>query len=328
MYYSLNSKRDIGKKGLLVSLSSPVVLMVFNRPEKTKRVLDEVVRARPSKLYVVADGPRLGNYSDAELVASTRGIISRQTSELDVVEIYAPENLGLRKRFLSGLDAVFAIEERAIIVEDDCVPSQSFFQFVDEVLQKRVNPKLGIISGSNFAPYKSSTHNYHLSRSPYIWGWGTWADVWQRFREDEPRESWTNEEIQAVLKTFSIRGQAKEFESMMRMAHQLNTWDISFAVWLRQRGLLTAVPSRNLVQNIGFGEGATHTIFENFDVNVPAEELDFPLRHPASLEPDIAREKIMWFTKRTRWLTFPLLHPFDFLGRVIRYLRKKSDRVD
>lgn len=310
-----------------MGLRTPVAFMVFNRPEKTKRVLEEIVRARPAKLYVIADGARAGNPNDAELVARTRGIIGQQTSGLDVVEIYAADNLGLRERFLTGLDAVFAVEEQAIIVEDDCLPSQSFFRFVDDLLQDPVNPHLGIVSGSNFAPYKSKTHNYHLSSSPYIWGWGTWADVWQRFREDDSKEAWTSEEIKAVLKGFSTKGQAKEFESMMREAHKLNTWDISFAVWLRQQGLLTAVPARNLVQNIGFGEGATHTRFENFDVDVPAEEFDFPLRHPASREPDIRREKIMWITKRSRWFTFPLLHPVDFLGRVVRYLRIRPDQL-
>ena len=307
-----------------MTLSSPVAFMVFNRPEKTRRVLEEIIRSNPPKIYVIADGARASHPNDAELVERTRSIISKLTSGLNVVKIFASENLGLRDRFLTGLDEVFAREQRAIILEDDCLPSQSFFKFVDEMLQNTDRDKLGIVSGSNFAPYKSRDRNYHFSTSPYIWGWGTQADVWHRFRADEQREQWTNPEIEEVMKTFSTKGQAKEFESMMRSAHKLNTWDISFAVWLRQQGLLAAVPARNLVQNIGFGEGATHTFFENFDVNLSAEELDFPLRHPPTIEPDKMRERLMWFTRRSRWLTFPILHPFDFMGRVFRYLKTRT----
>lgn len=303
----------------------PVVLVVFNRPEKTRLVLEKILQVEPTKLYVVADGPRADHPEDAALVSQTRSLIDRASNRADVVRIYEDANLGLRQRFLTGLDRVFSIESSAIVVEDDCLPSESFFRFTGELLSRYSSSQLGVVAGSNFGPYKARRFSYHLSRSPYIWGWATWADVWQRFRAAEEREAWSKEEYEAVQKTFSTRGQAKEFESMMRIAHKLNTWDVSFAVWLRQQGLLTAVPARNLVQNIGFGEGATHTIFENFDVNLPAEELEFPLLHPSSLEPDIEREKLMWFRIRSRWLTFPLLHPVDFLGRVIRYLKNKTN---
>ena len=301
-----------------------VVLVIFNRPEKTRLVLERILQAQPTKLYVVADGPRADNPEDQALVAQTRSWIDAASNQVEVIRIYADANLGLRQRFLTGLDEVFSFESSAIVVEDDCLPSESFFRFASELLSRYSRTQLGVVAGSNFGPYKARRSSYHLSRSPYIWGWATWADVWQRFRAEEEREAWKHEEYEAVLKTFSTRGQAKDFESMMRAAHKLNTWDISFAVWLRQHGLLTAVPARNLVQNIGFGDGATHTIFENFDVNLPAEELDFPLLHPTSLEPDIAREKRMWFRKRSRWVTFPLFHPLDFLGRLIRYLKNTT----
>jgi hypothetical protein len=304
-----------------MSLNTAVALMVFNRPEKTSRVLAEIMSARPLRLYVVADGARDGNAMDEDLVWQTREVIERQAHGLEVTQIYSNSNLGLRERFLTGLDQVFVNEERLIVLEDDCLPSQSFFRFVDDSLRNPICSRLGVISGSNFAPYSPKKASYHLSTSPYIWGWGTWASVWREFRSNEQRESWSEEEIQSVIKGFSVKGQAKEFESLMQNAHKLNTWDVSFAVWLRQNQLLTAVPARNLIQNIGFGVGATHTLFENFDVDLPAEELDFPLLHPSSADVDIRREKIMWLKKQSRWVTFPFMHPIDFAARVFRFLK-------
>lgn len=309
-----------------MSLKTAVALMVFNRPEKTARVLREIVAAKPLRLYVVADGARDENELDEALVRQTREVVEAQTQGLKVTHIYSNSNLGLRERFLTGLDQVFDNEERLVIVEDDCLPSQSFFSFVEELLTNPITSRLGVISGSNFAPYSPRKSSYHFSSSPYIWGWGTWASVWRNFRSGEQKESWSEEEIQSVLKGFSVKGQAKEFESMMRTAHKLNTWDVSFAVWLRQNQFLAAVPARNLVQNIGFGAGATHTLFENFDVDLPAEELDFPLSHPSSTDVDARREKIMWFTKQSRWVTFPFRHPLDFVTRIIRFIKLSKDR--
>ena len=303
-----------------------IVLMLFNRPEKTKVVLDQILKAQPRKLYVVADGPRVGHPEDLNLVAKTRSLIDSAPEGMEIIRLYADANLGLRTRILTGLDEVFFNEEQAIIIEDDCRPSVSFFHFASELLTRYGNSSVGVVAGSNFGPYHGRQASYHFSRSPYIWGWATWSEVWKRFRADEQRESWTDEEVRNIMQGFSVKREAKEFQALMKNAQRLNTWDVSFAVWLRQQSLVSAVPARNLIQNIGFGEGATHTIFENFDVNLPAEELAFPLRHPSSLEPDLRREKIMWLRKQARWLSFPLLHPVDFSGRIIRYLRHRPEQ--
>lgn len=301
----------------------PVVLVVFNRPEKTRLVLEKIVEANPPILFVIADGPRATHEKDFPLVTETRQIVEEMTSKLKVVKIYSNTNLGLRNRFMTGLDEVFSSVSDAIILEDDCLPSASFFRFSQEVLRKYSHSKVALASGSNHAPKYRDPNGYFFSSAPYIWGWATWASTWKEFRASEQKESWTEEEIAAIRMGFHVRGQAREFESQMRKASQLNTWDISFAVWVRQNQLLTAVPNQNLVRNIGFGEGATHTIFENFDVDVPAAEVIFPLKPPELMENDVRREKIMWWTKRSRWLTFPARHPIEFLRRIILFLRRR-----
>jgi hypothetical protein len=133
-------------------------------------------------------------------------------------------------------------------------------------------------------------------------------------------EQWTDSEITEVGLTFSSSSQKREFVGLMKLAHKLNTWDVSLAVWIRQHRLLTAIPRLNLVENIGFGQDATHTKFESFDVSPPAQDFSGPIIHPEVIAADLHRERIMWRVKSVRWITYPLVHPLEFVRRSFRYL--------
>lgn len=307
-------------------MKSPVVFFIFRRPIHTSRVFEAIRQARPAEMLVVADGPRDGVAGEVDLVLETRRIVENVDWTCDVEYFYAETNLGLRQRILTGLDYAFDKYERAIILEDDCVPSRDFFTFGSKILDRYSDsPEIAIVSGSNFAPYRSRL-SFHFSSAPYIWGWGTWRRVWKAFRADEQKESWSQDEIEAVMSTFSSKSQARDFRSLMEKAQNLNTWDVSFAVWIRLNKLLSVVPKRNLVENIGFGAEATHTLFEAFDVQVPLQRLPGELIAPKNLSGDSRRERRMWMRKRLRWLTFPLAHPLDFFGRFVRYFAQQFSK--
>jgi hypothetical protein len=179
---------------------------------------------------------------------------------------------------------------------------------------------VALISGSNFAPYKRGEPDYFFSHSTFIWGWATWASRWQAFRSSPQVENWTASEIKEIRSTFSSWSHRREFVGLMKAAHKLNTWDVSLAVWVRQKSLLTVVPRLNLVENIGFGHDATHTKFEAFDVVPESAEFSDWLHHPRGLEVDSRREKRMWRVKLIRWIQYPIFHPFEFLSRSLRFL--------
>jgi hypothetical protein len=303
---------------------TPVVFFVFRRPDLTAIVFEAIRTYRPEKLILVADGARTSKAGEMELVTRTRQIVEQVDWPCEVFRNFANTNLGLRERILSGLDFAFQHVDRAIILEDDCLPSGDFFQFMDEMLEGfEEEDKVGLISGSNFAPYKSE-FDLHFSRSPYIWGWATWRKTWIAFRESPQVESWSPVEFSSIEKTFSSKAQAKSFIQMMSEASLLNTWDISLAVWFRLEGMLAVVPRSNLVKNLGFGQDATHTKFEAFDVDVPVGQLTWPLSIPRVIEPDNSRERIMWRQKQLRWLWYPIRHPYDFTKRVFRYLANRN----
>jgi hypothetical protein len=306
-------------------LNSPIAFFIFRRPEPTARVFEQIRRHKPSRLFLIADGQH-EDKQESDLISQTRALVEKIDWPCEVTRIYSDTNLGLRQRILSGLDEVFARVDRAIILEDDCLPNSSFFKFCEEMLARYENVKtVALVSGSNFAPYKSGEPDYFFSHSTFIWGWATWASRWQAFRSSPQVESWTTAEINEIGSTFSSWSHKREFVRLMKVAHKLNTWDVSLAVWVRQKRLLTVVPRLNLVQNIGFGNDATHTKFEAFDVVPKSAEFNVSLHHPRVLEIDPRREKRMWKVKLIRWIQYPIFHPFEFFRRSLRFLSSRKE---
>src|SRR5947207_2486082 len=113
-------------------LNTPVAIIIFRRPEFTERVLQAVARIRPSKLLVVADGPRPDCAGEAEACAAARAVVDRFDWDCEVLKNYSETNLGCGRRPATGIDWVFENVEEAIILEDDCVPDSSFFFFCQE----------------------------------------------------------------------------------------------------------------------------------------------------------------------------------------------------
>lgn len=303
-------------------MDTPIAIFIFRRPEPTAKVFEQIRLRKPSQLFLIADGPREGNALDLQLTSAARAVVEKIDWPCEVTRIYSDTNLGLRQRILTGLDEVFKRADRAIILEDDCLPNHSFFEFCSTLLNKYSKTKrIGIVSGSNIAPFKSERSDYFFSHTTFIWGWATWADRWSDFRNSPQTEQWTEPEVEQISSTFFNRSQKREFVRLMKEAHRLNTWDVSLAVWIRQKKLLTVIPRLNLVENIGFGKDATHTVFEAFDVVPSVEDFPGPLRHPLAIEVDSKREKRMWRVKSKRWITFPISHPIEFFRRSIRYVQ-------
>lgn len=304
-------------------LNIPVVFFIFRRPEKTQEVFNAIRLARPKVLFIIADGPNAENNKDLDLSVRTREVVKEIDWPCDVRRLYSETNLGLRQRIMTGLDAVFAEVDSAIILEDDCLPNSSFFTYCSELLEEyKDNEAVGVISGFNFSPFRDREADYYFSRSPSIWGWATWSNTWKKFRQSPQVESWSKSDFQSLKSTFPSRFQRSEFFWLMQIADTLNTWDVSFFVWFRQSRLLATIPRANLVRNIGFGSEATHTKFESFDLEVPLGRLDSPYKAPSKVEPNHRLERSLWMQRRLRWIIFPISHPIKFMGIVGRFLAR------
>ncbi len=233
-----------------------VAMIVFNRPDITRRVIAEVAKAQPARLYVISDGPRAGRSGEAESVAAIRAMFETIDWPCTVHRNFSPMNLGCCRRVTSGIDWVFENEECAIILEDDCLPAPAFFSYCQEMLDLyRAEPRVFAISGSNFAR-RSEPPAHYLSNYALMWGWATWRDRWSRYVVD-PHDA--NAVISTVWRApFKRYYWRRIFERLATGA--VDTWDYQWILTVWRHRALCCRPSVNLIENIGFGADATHTV--------------------------------------------------------------------
>ena len=311
------------KDALIGGVCAPVVLLFFNRPLLTARTMEAIAVARPSRLFLVQDGPRHDVESDRVACDDARRVAEAIDWPCTVHKIYADHNLGLRARVASGLNQVFQQVDRAIIVEDDCVADPTFFRFATEMLDRYADDdRVGTVSGNNFLRGRRVTpDSYFFSPDVRIWGWATWRRVWQDFAEVGLDATWSEAEARDVLERIPSATRRRSIATMASQSHSINSWAVPFVLHAQKRRYLSVVPEVNLVTNVGFGQGSTHTRFESFTDGIPAQSIDFPLRHPAAVEPNADAGRLETRLQRRLWWTFPLFHPLDFAGRIVRYLR-------
>jgi hypothetical protein len=264
---------------------TPVVVCVFNRPDHTLQLLHAIAGVEPRQLMVIADGPRDHVTGDREKCESVRQIVERGiTWPCSVSWNASSTNLGCRKRLQSGFDWVFSQVERAIILEDDCIPDITFFAYCAELLERyRDNPEVGIISGFNplaqSATAFAGEHSYFFSRYPQIWGLATWRRMWQHYDPDVVE--WDRLRDTDWLQNLLGNPLAASYWRAIfnRAAEGFDTWDYSLSFSLWRREALSIVPSVNTVWNLGFGPDATHTTNRDARSDLKSSSLCFPLVH-------------------------------------------------
>jgi hypothetical protein len=286
------------------TLRTPVAFIIFNRPEVTQRVFAEIAKAQPPKLLVVGDGPRKARAGEAERVAAARDIIRQVDWPCDVLCNYSDINLGCKARVSSGLDWVFEQVPEAIILEDDCLPDQSFFRFCEDLLDRyRADQRIGMISGDNFQFGREyNEDSYYFSKYTHIWGWASWRDRWVK-EYDVDIKTWPKIRDASTLANFLEDQKEVAFWSALfdkAYLKQIDTWDYQWTLTNWSKGRLTILPSVNLISNIGFSADATHTVSASRFANLPVRSIDFPLRHPTEV---IQNRTADDFTKRDWFLT-------------------------
>lgn len=268
-------------------MKTPLVLIIYNRPHFTQKVFDVIKQVRPTELFIISDAPR--NDDEKNLVMESRQIIDQVDWKCKVNKKFAKENLGCRKSVSSGLDWVFSQVEDAIILEDDCVPDPTFFYFCEDLLEKyRNNKKIMMISGDNFFKLKSK-YSYDFCYHSLIWGWATWSRAWKQYRiAAAPNPGLFEEKRSELIKLVSDR----RLDAIKKtLEGKIDTWDYLWQyAMLLSRGLCI-YPSVNLVKNIGFGSGATHTKYKTFHSGLSQLSIQFPLKHPVKIAANISFDK-------------------------------------
>lgn len=263
----------------------PVIFIAFNRPDKTRLVFDEIRRAKPQQMQVVVDGPRNAHETDRDKRAEVLSIVHEIDWDCEVEYDVSDVNLGCKERVASGISNAFNRFDQAVILEDDCLPSQDFFRFTRAALDRYAcDTRVMHVSGTCFPKpptvYNNQASTCYLSKYPFSWGWGTWKRAW-KFYDGEMR-AWTNEESRrAITKMMDSDLELEKWSLRFQKAlsGQVSAWDWPWQLSLWSQSGLTIVPKSNLVKNIGFDVDSTHTAgdesWQSIDTE-PMGEIVFP----------------------------------------------------
>ncbi|MBK9335683.1 MAG: nucleotide-diphospho-sugar transferase [Lewinellaceae bacterium] len=306
----------------------PVLLLVFNRPDHTRQVFEQIRRLLPAHLFVRADGPRTHVAADAEKCAAVRAIFEQVDWACAVHTNFLTENHGCRRAVQAGISWFFQQVEAGIILEDDCLPDASFFDFCSEMLERyRDDPEVLHISGNNPAPQvcRGVEAGYLFSRFSFIWGWATWRRAWQLYDPDFTDLETIGKGPSSGLYQISSNPAARRYlldKFERTRSGELDTWDYAwFYTVLKNKGLCIT-PRMNLVRNIGFDAAGTHThsgMATNRENEVSA--LDTPLVHPQNRAPIPAVERAFFYAsqKGRAGLLLRRLAPWFFYKRSGRF---------
>lgn len=264
-----------------MTVTEPVLVIAFNRPDHLAVLFNRLREVQPERVYIAIDGPRSGRDGEAAKVKACRDLVSTIDWPCEVRTLVQTENLGCGKGVTTAITWFFGQVERGIILEDDIIPDPSFFDFCAELLDRyESDSRVFAVSGCNFVPpaHQSRPDDaYRFSQVPHIWGWATWRRSWSQHQLDIA--GWSRQLPFRQLwhrSGRSIPGAvywASTFELLARK--QVDTWDGQFVLASMISKQLTATSNVNLIENIGFGAEATHTIHDRDELQ-PVQEMRLP----------------------------------------------------
>ncbi len=290
-------------------MTIPILLITFNRPEHTKRVLEAIMAAQPQDLYVFQDGARDGNANDAKKCAEVRQVVEEMTkgSTVRVHTNFSDRNLGCGAGPMTGIGWFFNQVEMGIVMEDDCLPHPDFFNYCEELLLKyKDDDKVRFINATLYDNRWQCEASYDFSRYMVTGAWAGWKRTWQGF--DLDLKSLDAKAFRKhVLRLTDNRAEANWWFSIVREIQGDTTkksyWDYQMQIHLFKSSALTIHPKVNLVSNIGFDGAGTHTL-SNYDNRGDRPVFPIlPLAHPTQQIVDKKRDAYCWAKDQSKgWL--------------------------
>lgn len=289
-------------------MKSPVLILLFNR-DRAAKVLEPIRKYRPDRIYLSADGPRVGR-SEAARIEEIRREWRRQIDWPCMVRVrFSSFNEGCRAAVSRGIDWFFEHEESGIIIEEDCRVAESFFPFASELLEKyRDDLRITSITAQNEQQgHRRGPESYYFSEIAHCWGWASWRRAWSRYREVEAHLP----QIIADGRVFQSSSYPQARTSWARWSTRvlkgdLDSWAIIWSIANLAHHGLSIIPNVNLVENLGFDAEATHTRGGSRRRIPRLEALDFPLVHPCYVYPNTEAD------------AFDYQHCYGWRGDVVR----------
>lgn len=273
---------------------TPVLMIFFNRPDTFEKVFEKVREAKPYTLILAQDGAR--NADDLSGIEACRSIVETIDWDCNVIHDYSEINLGCGMRPYTAISKALDLFESIIILEDDCIPSNSFFRYCDDLLDYyKHDDRIAYISGLNhFEKWDCGQFDYFFTRAGAIWGWATWRERWKKYYDfyvrgfDDPyiRKIYSQQVGNKIVCKNRIAS-LKKVNDSLKNGEKISFWDTQWGFAEYTQNMLAIVPKVNLIHNVGVGTGSTHAKsintqewkkYHNF-VFIPTHEMEFPLKH-------------------------------------------------
>lgn len=245
----------------VLKLSVPILLLIFNRLDTTKVVLNRLKQVKPKRLYLASDGPRESVQGEGEVVNEIRQyVLDNIDWECEIFTLFQKNNLGCKYAVHTAVQWFFSEEEKGIVLEDDIVPSVKYFEFACEMLDKyKDNKKIGSISGRNELGniMDSENNSYSFTSKFFCWGWASWSDRIVDNRVDIvdsdgfKLQDISNLKLKEKLMLKGVIGLIK--------SNQVNSWAYPYDLSFRNKEQLCLIPSKNMVRNIGLDVAGAHS---------------------------------------------------------------------
>lgn len=265
----------------------PVLVVVFNRPDVTRQMIDALREARPDRLFVAADGPRADHPDDAERCRQVRAELERIDWPCEVSVLAHDRNLGLQEAMVTAISWFFEQVEAGVVLEDDCLVHPDFFRLCDDVLERYAEvPEVMYVTALNMAPGETFAGgaSWTFASAGHIWGWATWRRAWQGY--DARLSDWPQHAAEFGPGESKLR---RAIGAKAAAAHsgEKHTWARAWHYHVAKHRGLVVVPATNLVRNVGFGPDATHTVSRSHRLGgLEAAGLPDALVAPSGVAPD------------------------------------------
>jgi hypothetical protein len=303
------------------TLNTPVLLIGFNRPGLTKKVLKQISLVRPRELYFAVDGPR--SSSDLRDVQAVKEVIKSVDWPCKVRTNFSRENMGCMRGPVRAINWFFSHVDRGIILEDDVLPGKSFFWYCEELLERyKKNNRVGMISGNNFTPIHDRYNSYMFTNYTQTWGWATWKRAWCKFNLDIRNwpENKHNKWLESRLDNFWGRCYWFLVFNDIYKKYLNTVWDYQWTYTCWDNQYLNVVPNINLASNIGINvPGATHTVLNNKLVQYPVKEITFPLKHPHYI---ISNNEFDYYIQKNNYILWK-----EILAGLLRRLKIINSKI-
>lgn len=266
-------------------MNTPIIIFIYKRPDQVNLLMNEISKVKPKEIFIFSDGP--ANDSEKENIQKAREFTENLNWDVIVHRNYLDQNIGLSRSILNGLDHVFKIREKAIILEEDCIPNLSFFKFCETMLEYyKYEKNVMQISGTNFIEKELELENidYYFSKfSLPNWGWATWSRAWNHFNHEF--NTWNYSSIKTP---FNNKPPAI-WESVFRSLSMGNrdSWDIQWMLDIWKNDGYVIIPNKNLISNIGSTCESSYTPRISSYINLQTSSIgDISINHDVTFKFD------------------------------------------